>query len=169
MDKDEALKMAIEAMEDVWNNCTYWEANISQNDFVKLIKNVRRLSMTYEEAKKEALEQPAQEPVGFKKALQLSCEESKKAFEPKNPIGYLYSNNTWVSDETDPLKTGVPFYTEQIYAVIPCPHPHQWQGLTDDEIDSAWSGITKYGISGVDFTVRFARAIEQALKEKNYD
>lgn len=42
-----------------------------------------------------------------------------------------------------------------------------WQGLTDDEIDSAWSGITKYGISGVDFTVRFARAIEQALKEKN--
>jgi hypothetical protein len=42
-----------------------------------------------------------------------------------------------------------------------------WQVLTDDEIDSAWSGVTKYGISGVDFTVRFARAIEQALKDKN--
>jgi hypothetical protein len=111
-------------------------------------------------------EQPAQEPVGFKKALQLSCEESKKAFEPKNPIGYLYSNNTWVSDETDPLKTGVPFYTEQIYAVIPCAHPHQWQGLTDDEMEK----IMHYLNMPVKFSgdiKSFARAIEQALKEKN--
>ena len=57
----------------------------------------------------------------------------------------------------EPNVTWQPLYT----------HSHQWQGLTDDEIDSAWSGITKYGISGVDFTIRFARAIEQALKEKN--
>ena len=47
-------------------------------------------------------------------------------------------------------------------------HPApSWHSLSDDEIDSAWSGVTKYGISGVDFTTRFARAIEQALKQKN--
>ena len=41
MTKDEALKMAIEALEDVWNNCTYWEATIGQNDFVKLIEKCK--------------------------------------------------------------------------------------------------------------------------------
>jgi len=35
-------------------------------------------------------------------------------------------------------------------------HPHQWQGLTDDEIQE----LTHYDI-------KFARAIEQSLREKN--
>jgi hypothetical protein len=38
-------------------------------------------------------------------------------------------------------------------------HPHQWQGLTDDEISQLFVGHT---------AIDFARAIEQALKEKNY-
>lgn len=113
------------------------------------------------------VEQPAQEPVGLKKALQRSFEESKKAFEPKNPIGYLYSNNTWVSDETDPLKTGVPFYTEQIYAVIPCTHHHQWQGLTDDEIVDEFEEC--FGHDEIsETTMWFAKRLLEAVKEKNH-
>ena len=44
-----------------------------------------------------------------------------------------------------------------ITPVIPLyTHPHQWQGLTDDEIQE----LTHYDI-------KFARAIEQSLREKN--
>jgi hypothetical protein len=39
-------------------------------------------------------------------------------------------------------------------------HPHQWQGLTHDEIDELL-------ISFPHATFKLARAIEQALKEKN--
>jgi hypothetical protein len=38
-------------------------------------------------------------------------------------------------------------------------HPHQWQGLTDDEISQLFVGHT---------AIDFARAIEQALKDKNH-
>lgn len=41
-------------------------------------------------------------------------------------------------------------------------HPNQWQGLTDDEIEEIIVGK-----NGTYFN--FARAIEQALKEKNHD
>ena len=42
-----------------------------------------------------------------------------------------------------------------------------WQRLSDEEIESVWIKVVKYGISSVDFTTRYARAIEQASKEKN--
>ena len=40
-------------------------------------------------------------------------------------------------------------------------NPHQWQGLTDDEIEAMWKF---YDGKYYDFTM----AIEQALKEKNH-
>jgi len=50
-------------------------------------------------------------------------------------------------------------------ATVPRTHPHQWQGLTDDDITKAVLEIpvTFPSIFGI------ARAIEQALKEKNHD
>ena len=42
-----------------------------------------------------------------------------------------------------------------------------WIGLADYEMDKIWGAIVKHGISGLDFTIRYGRAIEQALKEKN--
>ncbi len=46
---------------------------------------------------------------------------------------------------------------------VGCTHPHQWRGLTDDEINKI---IEKHKLMWM--TTNFARAIEQALKEKNY-
>ena len=46
-------------------------------------------------------------------------------------------------------------------------HPKQWQGLSDEDIDEIWGDSSKQGISGVDWLVRFARAIEAKLREKN--
>jgi len=42
-------------------------------------------------------------------------------------------------------------------------HPHQWQGLTDDEIRKVYFELYDSGLP----TMCFAHAIEQALKEKN--
>ena len=43
----------------------------------------------------------------------------------------------------------------------------QWQGLTDDEILKASSYIDMLGNIDDDDVIKFACAIEQALKEKN--
>jgi len=45
-------------------------------------------------------------------------------------------------------------------------HPHQWQGLTDDEIDALEHN--DFTCWGRDDLIVFGRAIEQALKEKNH-
>jgi broad specificity phosphatase PhoE len=93
---------------------------------------------------KKALEQPAQEPVAWMfKSHEGETSDEWNEYYPSMNVTELYTH---------------------LHQVVPT---STWQGLTDDEIDSAWSGITKYGISGVDFTIRFARAIEQALRNKN--
>ena len=103
---------------------------------------------------KEALEQPAQEPVAH----------------------FVFSGNVWsqVADEYKNEHFAVPLYT----------HPHQWQGLTDEHLLGQLFGIRfqrhtenlmsnppqikySYTIQESDL-IKFARAIEQALKEKNH-
>ena len=85
----------------------------------------------------EALEQPAQEPVAwlYKREKYSGDWYVVTNYEKENDSG---SQNIEAYD--------IPLYT----------HPHQWQGLTDDEIQE----LTHYDI-------KFARAIEQSLREKN--
>ena len=112
MTKDEALKMAIEHI----------ERNYHDEKFVI-------------NACKEALEQPAQEPVAY------------------NFEGVLFFANEASHYMKD---SGQPLYT----------HPHQWQGLTDDEI---WELVSEIDVAGEieSLLADFGRMIEQALKEKN--
>ena len=44
---------------------------------------------------------------------------------------------------------------------------HQWQGLTDNEIDNLWNTSYVNGCLSFEHRLFFSRAIEQALKEKN--
>lgn len=48
-------------------------------------------------------------------------------------------------------------------------HPApSWQGLADFEIERMWmQSIKEKGIGGEDWVIGFARAIEQALRERN--
>jgi hypothetical protein len=46
-------------------------------------------------------------------------------------------------------------------------HPHQWQGLTDDEIDKIYADTEPNSKMDTYYMV-LSRAIEQALKEKNH-
>jgi hypothetical protein len=88
---------------------------------------------------KEALEQPAKEPVAWIK-------QWENMFGKHKDIVFIKT------DEYSPLYT----------------HPHQWQGLTDDEILKASSYIDMLGNIDDDDVIKFACAIEAKLKEKNH-
>jgi hypothetical protein len=108
-----------------------------------MYRNSPKIGLTQEieeaiNACKEALEQPAQEP---------------------KSVGFI---RDLISIDKDGIET---------YKVTPVyTHPHQWQGLTDDEIQNILNKIRddmypwKDGMLGH----LIARAIEQALKEKNH-
>ncbi len=85
---------------------------------------------------KEALEQPTQEPVAWIK-------QWENMFGKHKDIVFIKT------DEYSPLYT----------------NPHQWQGLTDDEIDALEHN--DFTCCGRDDLIVFGRAIEQALRIKN--
>jgi hypothetical protein len=137
MNKDEALKMAIKALEAMQS-----EAH-ARNCGLKICDDAIP-------ACKEALEQPAQEPVAWIKEVELFYIKAHKDDNIMN-----WKTNLGLKPEPD----DAPLYT----------HPHQWQGLTDDEIEKLGLDLSNpagefVGLS--DWKI-FARAIEQALKEKN--
>ena len=129
--KDEELKMAIEALEHAS------ERSIIINAYEEVI-----------DACEEALEiancdikQPAQEPVAWMETIWVTDEEG------------LQSQQKVLHDYED--FRSVPLYT----------HPHQWQGLTDDEINEVC--LELFETPAVQGDLEFCYAIEQALKEKN--
>ena len=132
MTKDEALKMAIEALEFAYDK---------EDDGYNALMYMKMLDAI--NACKEALdvvdlpEQPAQEPVAWTDKYNFFLEWDKESLCDKA-----------VCKEHE----AIPLYT----------HPHQWQGLTDDE-------IAKLNLDGFadESELEFARAIEQALRNKN--
>jgi hypothetical protein len=113
-------------------------------------------AMTYEQGfahgyeahrAEQALEQPAQEPVEVYGILDdgnyVSVEATKEG-----AIKHCEFMN-----KHDCNCTYKPLYT----------HPHQWQGLTDDEVNNIYPCA-----EGVHDFRDIVRAIEQALKEKNH-
>jgi hypothetical protein len=156
MDKtQEALKMAIEAM-----SC------ISQSRGDPLLKAIR--------ACKEALEQPVCKKCG-KPTQQGECFYGCRQEQPaQEPVAWMskMGSFTAIAETKKQLPKGaepIPLYT----------HPHQWQGLTDDEINKLILNggyldcvldyepkVDKINVLEHEL-LRIARAIEQALKEKN--
>ncbi len=177
MTKDEALKMAIEAMEDAYSNSTYWEAAMSQEEFLKRLhacKEALKQPLTRDwketideriakdDAFKQALEQPAQEPVacpypcGWNNLLAITTKKGAYLvthFDADNRMPYSYWQE--ISSMVDTARTMVKWAMQ--LKTHPAP---SWQGLSDDEIEEIIVGK-----NGTYFN--FARAIEQALKEKN--
>ena len=139
MTKDEALKMAIEALD--------WE--LGGEPLPTLMEQARK-------ACKEALEQPsAQEPIGYIGVMTLQRIKSNYS----GIDGYGISLKKL-------LENDISLYTH------PAP---AWQGLSDDEIshlkylhvDYELFDEGEYGTECNVYVDDFARAIEQALKEKN--
>jgi len=95
---------------------------------------------------KEALEQPAQKPVAW------------MGFDEIGNADFLGFNdfNKYTTKQTTVLKKPIPLYT----------HPHQWQGLTDDEIDKIYADTEPDSKMDTYYMI-LSRAIEAKLKEKN--
>lgn len=128
----------------------------------------------------KALEQPAQSDVDLK-LKQFSKNLIDNQIQDEHPLS---SEQLWDLYETEqPAQEPVVWankkeitvrgdenpccgFFKSDYCTIPLyTHPHQWQGLTDDdviEICSTWNELN--GSSYADL----CRAIEQALKEKNH-
>ena len=127
----EALKMAIEVM----------------------YRNSPNIGLTQEleeaiNACKEALEQPAQEPVAW---------YGKDIAFPKSNKIFVFNNK----DDADAYGMRKSVLISPLYT-----YPHQWQGLTDDEILDMYfqANISPQPAKDV---IDFIRAIEQSLKDKN--
>jgi len=122
MTKDEALKMAIEALE---------EAKEQLGGLPALDKLIQECKEALATNKESSLVQTEQEPVAW------LCSYGKW-------------NNTYVVDSLDKMEFGheaVPLYT----------HPHQWQGLTAEEIAS------------IPLDEHTVQTVEKILKEKNHE
>ena len=157
MTKDEALKLAIEVMNNYNDGWT-------PDEMVSAIN-----------ACKEALEQPAQELVEIMDLMQYGQSFTKVVAEPaQEPVAWYgkdtaFPNNNKIfvfNNKDDANAYGMrksvpinPLYT----------HPHQWQGLTDNEkLASIRKWAENNTMRGQEL-IGLCDAIEQALKEKNHD
>jgi hypothetical protein len=111
--------------------------------------------------KLEALEQPSQEPVMIE-----DCNAARQILEYKNkqpaqePVAWM---TEWENQDGE-IKYAV--YEEKIgkFDIPLYTNPHQWQGLTDDEIEEIIGEPIESMYSG---HYNGYRAIEAKLKEKN--
>jgi hypothetical protein len=158
MTKDEALKLALEALE----NQIVW---FSRDTMIG--KSMREKIQVAITAIKEALAQPAQETVVNEKGTgQIATTPPQSAQEP---VGKWTGKEIEWSDNPYKFKQGQFIYTT--------PPQRPWVGLTDDEIKTTLSqlycDINQMKLAPDDRPQKetvgflFARAIEQALKEKN--
>ena len=159
MTKDEALKMAIEDLSWALNciDVTNWEDCVGMEEAVAKYKKARKTI----NACKEALEQPAQEPVAWMNKAELAGIASYKAqglkgwetnlgiLKPEPDDIPLYTHPApqpaqepvaWTNtDELEELKNDMttcymyktPYGDEKDVALYT--HPHQWQGDKDEE------------------------------------
>ncbi len=150
MNKDEALKMAILNLEVCASLMATHEYS---DDFYQSVSDAI-------DTCKEALEQPAQDAdfvfickhcgdeIGIK-----WLDESKE----QEPVAWQWLKSGHMRKKIP--KTATPEHWRPLYT-------HPAQPLSDDEICKIYEDI-RWDIRGTDIVIDFARAIEQALKEKN--
>ena len=148
--KDEALKMAIEY--------------IQQHEIKLSFDNLKAKQHTLQ-ACKEALEQPAQEPVAYIKqgmdgypSLVFNGKFEYASIAAKWDDIALYIHPAPSCQECENLKHDIEGYMDANKKLI----NREWQGLSDDEIVSIW--VQAYDEKDIR---QVCRAIEQALRNKN--
>jgi hypothetical protein len=152
---------------------------LEQSEFEKEFARSNKLGL---------VEQPAQEPVAWmpietapknnKRALYLAkFDMDGKLVELDFDAEWVYEEESWEMSHINywywKSNTGIEEPTHWAYQDEPIPlytHPKQWQGLTDDEIYAIEEKCIRYRDDDVNSlnSFKFARAIEEALKEKNH-
>lgn len=171
MTKDEALKMAIKAMTNADKSINeFFEGLVKLGVPKRLLKIDKSTKLVPAiNACKKSLEQP--EPRLF---LDLSGSNGNHPVNPpaQEPVAWIYFHsrmepNVDVQFEEPEIKKSFDYdvtWKKPLYT-----HPHQWQELTEDEIAKCFGEVMIVNGTSSEFTpINFARAIEQALKEKNH-
>ena len=147
MTKDEALRMALEALDALCIN-DYSGYELGKRD-AHLVDN----ALT---AIKEALAQPEPEPVAF------------KIYKPTPPRGAIPNVRDaelpWVYDQ-DPSSGNVA--SMWVTPVKATPSQREWVGLTYEDMIEVWNKLYKERTDVMPLPTTFAKAIEAKLKQKN--
>jgi len=155
--KDEALKMAIEWLDDytpdeVINACKEALEQPAEPRLVSYAPDGSTCTLNIDgEEVYFNREQPAQEPVAWMKGALDNARDVCK-----------YLDHDMVKE----AKAHTQFFWNDLDKIreFDNTHPHQWQGLTDDEI---WDIANFLGKKEWDYPVMFAKTIEKVLREKN--
>ena len=172
MSKDEALKMAIEALKDADKGY----AVIGEYDeLIQACKEaLEQPATTYEQGfahgyeahrVERELEQPTQEPAYQVGEIVNPYGSNIKIKQPaQEPVAWMDSEGRFRLDYKTEIVRSIAAVNKEIPLYInPAP---SWQGLSDDEIEQAILSKNKEG-AWWGMCLDIARAIEQALKEKN--
>ena len=146
MDKDKALDLALEALEEpglLWRSKKAITAIKQARALDKMAENARALGLDYE-------------PVGWWDAKIGFFEE--KHFDQLQPL-YTTPPPAQPAPVQEPVAK---HYMDGGHLVYPTAQ-RQWVGLTDEEMDNFVKAVWGRGVTAADFI----RAIEAKLKEKN--
>jgi hypothetical protein len=172
MTKDEALKMAIEAL----NQAAEWLAGDDKFDVYNLDKAYFACKEALEqpafgECGNKACgghgacyceEQPAQEPVATIQQFERKWIDKEALEQPaQEPVAWMYE---WEDEKSVKLT----FHPDSVAKTIPLyTHPHQWQGLTDEEKLSSIRKWAENNTKRGQVLIILCDFIELALKDKN--
>ena len=134
MTKDEALKLALEALEYFSDTATLNMDKAMSEDAITAIK--------------EALAQPEQEPV-------------EVFLTDEHQMGFKVGVQSFILDYWPDLQSEVEFMKTQLLTAFARAAPPQRKPLTDEEIDKAWRSCD-YTVPWEQHRIDIARAIEAA-------
>jgi hypothetical protein len=177
MTKDEALDLALEALEKLW--LLGDQAGAIANPAIKAIKQARALDKKAENARELGLDY---EPVG-----QYSDIVSDGGFDPRNkfdttppaapvqePVaffdpqgkGFYWAKPTKIIAPVTVDVKPLPLYTTPPNVATPPAAQRQWVGLTETEVDECYESVI-FNPNIEPTRVLVYQAIEAKLKEKN--
>jgi hypothetical protein len=147
----EAMKQALEALEHSHAREPIWKTPIK--DAITALR--------------QALEQPTDEPVACIRALTEQCAALIQERDKLQKQVWRYEKSG-VTCQTYGHRVESSCSECNVHEVYSSAQPaREWVGLTDEGALHLWAGDVPRPVMGKNKVLAFARAIEQALKEKN--
>ena len=149
----------------------------------KQVDNARRIAI--EAAWDKLDDKPVQKPVSCRfchseigcwawqcyKCGEIDDVQQPAAQPEQEPVAWMSSDRAWMwSDYSKAIAAVANIPTLTLIPLYAAPPKREWQGLTNEEIETIGDKVANEQLVGPvsNFRVRFARAIEAKLKELNH-